>query len=183
MTYWEWTHAAIGGFAALIFLIQTLGSSDHDFDADAPDMTEGGLFHDHTSGLSDYLSLRNFVAFFIGYGWVTLASLLFGLSLPLSAFLGVIAGIAFVFASLLLIKSFLKLQEDGNLKLEGLKGAHASVYIAIGESGSALGKVMIDTPKGRMELPARTHDKQKLNPGTLVEVTGTESGILWVSRV
>lgn len=183
MTTWEWTHAAIGGLASALFLLQTLGSGDHEGDSDIPDADGGeGPCGSHTSGFFDYLSLRNFVGFFIGYGWVTLAGLLSGVTPALSSAFGIMSGIVFVLASLLLIRTFLKFQEDGSLKFERLVGSRATVYITIGASGGAQGKIMVDTRKGRMELPARTRDPQKLAPGEFVEIVGADEGVLWVTH-
>lgn len=182
MTPWEWTHAAIGGLASAIFLLQTLGMGEDGGDADSPD-ADFGEIHDHAPGFSGYLSLRNFVGFFIGYGWVTLASLLSGVALGLSSAFGIAAGVVFVLASLLLIRTFLGFQEDGTLKPESLIGSRASVYIAIAGSGAGQGKVLADTRAGRMELPARTRDLQKLPPGELVEIVGEDGGVLWVARI
>ena len=184
MTPWEWTHAAIGGLASAIFLLQTLGMGEDGGDADSPDTDfDYGEIHDHVSGFSGYLSLRNFVGFFIGYGWVTLASLLSGVAPGLSSAFGIAAGVVFVLASLLLIRTFLGFQEDGTLKPESLIGSRASVYIAIAGSGTGQGKVLADTRAGRMELPARTRDSRKLLPGELVEIVGEDGGVLWVARI
>ena len=182
MTPWEWTHAAIGGLASAIFLLQTLGMGEDGGDADSPD-ADFGEIHDHAPGFSGYLSLRNFVGFFIGYGWVTLASLLSGVAPGLSSAFGIVAGVVFVLASLLLIRTFLGFQEDGTLKPESLIGSRASVYIAIAGSGAGQGKVLADTRAGRMELPARTRDSRKLPPGELVEIVGEDGGVLWVARI
>lgn len=184
MTPREWTHAAIGALASAIFLLQTLGMGEDGGDADSPDTDfDYGEIHDHVSGFSGYLSLRNFVGFFIGYGWVTLASLLSGVAPGLSSAFGIAAGVVFVLASLLLIRTFLGFQEDGSLKLNNLIGSRASVYIAIAGSDGGQGKVMADTRAGRVELPARTRDPQKLLPGELVEVVGEDGGVLWVARI
>lgn len=182
MTPWEWTHAAIGGLASAIFLLQTLGMGEDGGDADSPD-ADFGEIHDHAPGFSGYLSLRNFVGFFIGYGWVTLASLLSGVAPGLSSAFGIAAGVVFVLASLLLIRTFLGFQEDGTLKPESLIGSRASVYISIAGSGAGQGKVLADTRAGRMELPARTRDSRKLLPGELVEIVGEDGGVLWVARI
>ena len=114
---------------------------------------------------------------------MTLASLLSGVAPGLSSAFGIAAGVVFVLASLLLIRTFLGFQEDGSLKLNNLIGSRASVYIAIAGSGGGQGKVMADTRAGRMELPARTRDPQKLLPGELVEVVGEDGGVLWVARI
>lgn len=183
MTEWEWTHAAIGGLASVVFLFQTLGTADGDgdLDADFDSPTDTASLGGESMGLSDYLSVRNFVAFFIGYGWITFASLLSGASRAKASFLGVAAGLLFVFVSLMLLRTFLKFQEDGSLKLERLVGKSASVYIAIGARGSSQGKVLLDTQKGRVELPARSDHSEKLSPGAWVKIVSVDSGILWVT--
>jgi uncharacterized membrane protein YphA (DoxX/SURF4 family) len=175
LTPWEWGHAALGAVASVIFLVQTFGSMDDDSGAD-------GGFDDDGGGLSEYLSVRNFVAFFIGYGWVTFVALVSGFDPRLASLCGAASGALFVMASLFIVRSFMKLHEDGSVKLEELVGAGAFVYIAIGGDASSQGKVMVDTKHGRLELPARTKDPSKLSAGQWVSIVGTDSGILWVSE-
>jgi hypothetical protein len=174
LTPWEWGHAALGGVASLIFLFQTFGSMEDDSG------TDGG-FGDDGGGLSEYLSVRNFVAFFIGYGWVTFVALLSDFDKGFASLCGAASGALFVMASLFIVRSFMKLHEDGSVRLEELVGMSASVYITIGGSASSQGKVMVDTKHGRLELPARTRDPSKLPAGQWVTIISTDSGILWVS--
>ena len=163
MGVWEWGHVAIGGVASLIFLFQSLGSADSDdaspgSEADAIGASDAADA-DGMAGtaLSDYLSVRNFVAFFIGYGWVTFAGLYNGLSRIAASVAGTVSGIIFVFVSLFLLRAFLKFQEDGSLKLETLEGRRAYVYIAIMGSAANTGKVMVDgiRPRGTAGQDAR----------------------------
>jgi membrane protein implicated in regulation of membrane protease activity len=178
MSEWEWAHAAIGGVATVIFLFQTLGAADgSDSDSDGFDGSHDSSSH---GGLSSYLSVRNFVAFFLGYGWVTLAALLSGATASAASLLGSAAGLVFVIASFFLIKAFLKFQEDGSLKLESLVGKHASVYITIGARGSYAGKVLVDARSGRVELPARSETEEDLRPGRLVRIVKIVDEVLWV---
>ncbi|MDR1020333.1 MAG: hypothetical protein LBL73_06210 [Synergistaceae bacterium] len=162
--------------AALIFLFQTLGATG-DTDSSDPDVSTDAAAHD---GLSSYLSVRNFVAFFLGYGWITLAVLLSGASKATASLFGAAAGLVFVVASFFLIKTFLRFQEDGSLKLESLVGKHASVYITIGARGSFAGKVLVDARTGRVELPARSDAEEDLRPGSLVRVVKIEDDVIWV---
>ncbi|MDR1978156.1 MAG: hypothetical protein LBQ42_05430 [Synergistaceae bacterium] len=120
MDPWAWAHVAIGGLATLVFLFQTFGTVE---DAEGG-ATGGGSsdFDADAAGLSDYLSVRNFVALFVGYGWVTLAASLSGASREMSSLLGVCAGITLALLSLYMIKTFLKFQEDGTLDMESLAG-------------------------------------------------------------
>ncbi|MDR1875306.1 MAG: hypothetical protein LBQ90_09900 [Synergistaceae bacterium] len=175
---WEWAHVAIGGVATCIFLFQTFGTVG-DGDSDLDDA--GADVHDGGGGLSDYLSVRNFVALFIGYGWVTLAALLSGESRGMSSLLGVCAGILLAALSLFMIKAFLRFQEDGTLDMESLVGRRASVYISVGGAGSSAGKVMVDTKKGRIELTARTNDPDGLRPGQIATILETDGGVLWIT--
>jgi hypothetical protein len=174
LTPWEWGHVALGGVASLIFLVQTFGSMDDDSGGD-------GGFGDDGGGLSEYLSVRNFVAFFIGYGWVTFVALASDFDKGFASLCGAAAGTLFVMASLFMVRSFMKLHEDGSVRLEELAGMGAFVYISIGGSASSQGKVMVDTKHGRLELTARTKDPSKLAAGQWVTIVGTDSGILWVS--
>ncbi|GHV45405.1 hypothetical protein FACS1894204_04470 [Synergistales bacterium] len=169
---WDMAHAVTGGVATLIFLIQTFGSA-HDSDAD-----DGG-FHSGDDGLGEYLSVRNFVAFFMGYGWVTFAALLAGFGRGTASLCGVASGSLFVMCSLFIVRSFMKLREDGSIQLSELVGQSASVYIAIGESSP--GKVMVDTKHGRVELSARTKDASRLSAGRLVTIVDADGGVLWVT--
>ncbi|MDR0653666.1 MAG: NfeD family protein [Synergistaceae bacterium] len=187
MGVWEWGHVAIGGVASLIFLFQSLGSADSD-DASPGSETDAIGASDAAdadgmagTALSDYLSVRNFVAFFIGYGWVTFAGLYNGLSRVAASVAGTVSGIIFVFVSLFLLRAFLKFQEDGSLRLETLEGRRAYVYIAIMGAAANTGKVMVDTASGRVELPARTRDDESLRPGKMVKILGVEGGGLWVT--
>jgi membrane protein implicated in regulation of membrane protease activity len=172
---WEWTHAVIGGVATAIFLIQALGNANSDSGMDG-----GG---DADGSLSDWLSVHNFVAFFIGYGWMVFACLATGVSRASASFWGMAAGVSFAAVSIFLVRIFVGFQEDGSVEIEKLVGETASVYIAIGASLSAAGKVMVDTRKGRAEIPARTEDPEPLRPGQLVRIQKTEGGVLWVTKI
>jgi hypothetical protein len=176
MSEWELAHAAIGGTATLIFLFQTLGATSEP-DAGDTEAPPGVEVHE---GLSSYLSVRNFVAFFLGYGWVTFAALVSGTERAAASIFGFAAGLVFVITSFFLIRTFLKLQEDGSLKLDSLVGKHASVYITIGARGSSAGKVMVDSGAGRVELPARSEAEEDLRPGKLVLIVKIEDEVLWV---
>jgi len=170
MSWWEWAHATIGAVATVVFLFQTFGSADSDTDINC----------DFSTNFADYLSVRNLVALFVGYGWVTLTALLSGFSHGIASLLGFGAGAALVFVSLYLLKTFLKLQENGTLDMNSLVGKRAYAYITI--SSSTAGKVLVDTKTGRLELTARTEDPEPFRPGQAVKILSVEGGALWVGR-
>ena len=188
MTRAETIHLAIGGVATLIFLVQNLSSltggadsSDGgvDFDGDV-DGGHGGDSGGHS--LSAYLSIRNMVAFFMGYGWVAFAALRAGKPEQLSALLGFGSGCVFVCVSIAMLRFFVRFQEDGTVKMASLVGKTGTVYIAPGAGGSRAGKVFMDTSAGRMELQARTSEAGDLKPGEIVTVEKVEDGLLWVRK-
>ena len=185
MSEWEWAHAAIGAVATVIFLFQVFGATEHGADYET-DLNAGADAHvdlfSESHGFAGYLSVRNLVALFVGYGWVALAALLSGASRSTASFLGLCAGLVLVFVSLFLLKTFLRFQETGTLDMNSLVGKQASVYITIGESSSNAGKVMVDTKTGRIELPARTEDPETFRPGQIVKILRTDGGVLWVTR-
>ena len=191
MGEWEWSHAIIGGVATLLFLFQTIGTAHHDTDhnldigggADFDSSVEAGdITASYLGGsIYDYLSVRNFVAFFMGYGWVTMTALISGVSRVSAAALGIFAGVVLVFISLYLIKTFLKFQESGTLDLKTLTGKRVSVYIAVGGSKSGMGKVMVDTASGRAELPARTNDPDVIPSGCMATILHVDGGVLWIT--
>ena len=191
MGEWEWAHVAIGGVATFIFLFQTFGASHNGADLGS-EFSSGADFDSSAGvgdaepprfggGFADYLSVRNLVAFFVGYGWVTLAALLSGTSRGAASSLGICAGVVLVFISLYCVKMFLKFQESGTLKMESLTGKRAVVYITVGGSASSAGKVMVDTTSGRVELPARTNDQDVIPPGHLATILRCDDGMLWVT--
>jgi len=183
MSEWEWIHAAIGAVATAIFLFQTFGAAaGYDTDYSAEPDVGADISADGQQGFAGYLSVRNLVALFVGYGWVTLGALLSGVSRGMASFLGICAGVVLVFISLYLLKTFLRFQEDGTLDINSLAGKHATVYITIGGSSSTAGKVMVDTKTGRAELPARTEDSETLRPGEAVKILRVDGGLLWVAR-
>ena len=184
MTEAEIVHLAIGGTATLIFILQNLGSltggdaGDLETDFDGESDFEGGEGETHS--LSGYLSIRNLVAFFMGYGWVAFAGLRAGFAEIPSALMGVGTGLVLVFVSIAMLRLFSRFQEDGTLKTEGLVGRTGTVYIAVGASGGKAGKVFVDTSAGRSELQARTSSKRELKAGEVVVIAKTENGVLWV---
>ena len=181
MGEWEWAHAAIGAVATVIFLFQTFGAAEYETDYSTESDVGAGASSGH-QGFANYLSVRNLVALFVGYGWVTLGALFSGVSRGAASLLGVCAGVVLVFISLYLLKTFLRFQEDGTLDISSLAGKRATVYITIGESSSAAGKVMVDTKSGRIELPARTEAPEALRPGETVKILSVDGGVLWVAR-
>ena len=190
MTQPEIIHLTIGAVATLIFLLQNLSSLTDGGSHDGGDFSHIGDHMDlghHADvghqGLSSYLSIRNMVAFFMGYGWVAFGALKAGFSEVLSALFGVGSGLVFVVVSVLLLRLFSRFQEDGSLNTASLVGKTCTVYIAVGAGGGKRGKVLVDTPAGRVELQARTAGKQELKAGDAAAIEKVEGGVLWITAI
>ena len=154
--------------ASLIFVIQTVltflgadGSIDTDFDspadADAPSGEGSGM------GL---LTFRNFVNFFLGFGWT--AILLRGQISSTSVLLlvSIIIGVGLVAIVMLLFKWLSGMQQSGNIDVfTSAEGCQGKVYLTIPAARSGEGKVQIAINNSVREYNAVT-DGETLKTGT-----------------
>lgn len=166
--------------SSLIFVIQTvmtfLGAShDGDFDintdADAPDIadTDGDATVDHSTGMN-LLTLRNFVNFFLGFGWT--AVLLRGsvASTGLLMVISIIVGAALVFLVMMLFRGLARMQQSGNINIfKSAIGCQGTVYLTIPAGRSGEGKVQIVINEAVREYDAVT-DGDELRTGTAIHV-------------
>ena len=157
----------IAGIASLIFVIQTIltligmdggDGADADFDGDI-----------HAEGSFPFLSVRNLVNFFLGFGWggvcfyKTFDSTL---AIVVCAFL---TGIAFVVLFFLLIRMFLRLSRDNTFKIDETLNQVADVYLGIPAEKAGKGKIQISVRGAVHELDALTAG-EKIPTGAKVRV-------------
>lgn len=164
--------------ASLIFVIQSVmtflgADSGSDFDTDvdgldAPDMSDGDM-DAHGSG-QGLLTFRNFVNFFLGFGWSAILLRESVSSKPLLIILSVIVGVALVTLVMLLFKWLSGMQQAGNINVfKSAVGCEGKVYLSIpGERGGS-GKVQITINNAVREYEAVT-DGPALATGVSVRV-------------
>lgn len=164
--------------ASLIFVIQSVmtflgADSGSDFDTDvdgldAPDMSDGDM-DAHGSG-QGLLTFRNFVNFFLGFGWSAILLRESVSSTPLLIILSVIVGVALVTLVMLLFKWLSGMQQAGNINVfKSAVGCEGKVYLSIpGERGGS-GKVQITINNSVREYEAVT-DGPALATGVSVRV-------------
>ena len=164
--------------ASLIFVIQSVmtflgADSGSDFDTDvdgldAPDMSDGDM-DAHGSG-QGLLTFRNFVNFFLGFGWSAILLRESVSSTPLLIILSVIVGVALVTLVMLLFKWLSGMQQAGNINVfKSAVGCEGKVYLSIpGERGGS-GKVQIAINNAVREYEAVT-DGPALATGVSVRV-------------
>ena len=163
--------------ASLIFIIQTIltfvgadadGGMDMDIDVD----TDPG-FGDaaNLDGGSNLYTFRNFVNFFLGFGWT--AILLQGhiLSPALLILVAVVVGVALVALVMYLFKWLSSMQQAGNINVyKSAVGCQGKVYLPIPAARSGEGKVQITINNAVREYSAVT-DGDAIRTGAQIKVT------------
>jgi membrane protein implicated in regulation of membrane protease activity len=163
--------------ASLIFIIQTIltfvgadadGGMDMDIDVD----TDPG-FGDaaNLDGGSNLYTFRNFVNFFLGFGWT--AILLQGhiLSPALLILVAVVVGVALVALVMYLFKWLSSMQQAGNINVyKSAVGCQGKAYLPIPAARSGEGKVQITINNAVREYSAVT-DGDAIRTGAQIKVT------------
>lgn len=168
--------------SSAIFVIQTvltligMDSSDMDVDFDGANTMDLG------GGISLF-TIKNFINFFVGFGWA-------GISFrPLisNTFLLVLAAVAvgclFVVMFLFILKQTGKLEANGAFKMTDCVGKVADVYLRIPAHGAGAGKVQISINGSVQEIQAYTEGGE-IPTGSKVRVVEVAGGsTLKVERV
>lgn len=188
--------------ASVVFVIQNalmlLGMGDMDSDMDAGigtdfdmdadgdfDISTGQAGHEGTLGSAGIFSLftvRNFINFFLGFGWggISLAPVV--KSHTLLVFLSVLAGLLFVAVFVVMFRLILRLAHNGSFKIQDCVGLTASVYLRIPANHAAAGKVLVSVNGSVHELNAFT-DGDFLPTGSRVRIVSViDSGCLLVEK-
>lgn len=167
--------------ASVVFVIQNalmllgIGDFDSDASADVPtdfDTDVAADAHNGTlgsAGVFSLFTLRNFINFFLGFGWggVTFASVIE--SKALLIIVSFLIGIVFVAIFAFLFRAILKLEHSGNFKVEECVGQAATVYLRIPANHTDAGKVQVSTGGAIHEMLAYT-DGPELPSGAHVTV-------------
>ena len=134
----------------------------------------------HTGEVFEYLSLRNLLAFTLGFSWTgVLFYPQFG---SLTLLLGIPVGVGFAVLNQRLTNSMHGLETSGNANLNEAIGQSAQVSVLIDGGLQGKGKVVVRVRQRELELLAATEDAVSLRRGERVQVYGVENGVLLVSR-
>ena len=174
--------------SSLIFLIQSImtfigadtgdGGIDTDFagaDAGGFDAgVDGGLDADTSGDIPDMgsglnlLTFRNFVNFFLGFGWTAVLFAGEIKSTFLLMLLSILVGVALVFAVMYLFKWLSSMQQTGTINVfKTAVGCTGKVYLTIPAARSGEGKVQITINDSVREYDALT---EELPTGTNIKV-------------
>lgn len=176
--------------ATVIFIIQNvlmlMGIGEMDSDADFDVQTDFGDMdtdvasdgHDGTlgsAGIFSLFTLRNFINFFLGFGWggISLSQSISSTGWLIAA--SVACGLFFVLVFTLMLRLVLRLETNGAFRIQDCVGQTASVYLRIPGQHSASGKVHVSAGGSVHELAAFT-DGDELASGARVKVIAVIDG-------
>ncbi|MCF0167929.1 MAG: NfeD family protein [Bacteroidales bacterium] len=159
--------------ASLTFVIESIltfigadAEFDTDFDPSGADM-DASLDGDLGMNL---LTFRNFVNFFLGFGWTAVLLRNRISSTAVLMILAVAVGVVLVISVMYLFKGLSHMQQSGNINIESSAvGCHGTVYIPIPATRSGEGKVQITINNAVREYNAVT-DGEDLPTGVSIEV-------------
>jgi len=167
--------------ASIIFLVQMvltlIGMDGHDVDAsfDVSDFGDVDGSTMDTGGALSLFSIRNFINFFMGFGWagVSLYDTIGSNFLLILA--AVVVGILFVLMFFYIRKQTRKLEANGAFNIRNCEGKTANVYLRIPAKGKGKGKIQISVNGAFHELDALT-DGEAIATGQKVRITEVMDG-------
>ena len=168
--------------ATLVFVIQTVltflgadtdGSTDFDMDVDT---SMDGSDLSNIDGGSNLYTFRNFVNFFLGFGWTAIILQGSIKSTGLLVFVAVLVGVALVVAVMYLFKWLSSMQQSGNINVyKSAVGCQGKCYLRIPAARSGEGKVQITIQGAVREYDAVT-DGDEIKTGASVRVVEAIDG-------
>ena len=167
--------------ATLIFIIQTVmtflgaDADSTDFDMDVDTSMDGSDLSNIDSGANLY-TFRNFVNFFLGFGWTAIILQPSVKSTAVLVIIAVLVGIALVALVMYMFKWLYSMQQSGNINVyKSAVGCQGKCYLRIpGERGGE-GKVQITIQGAVREYNAVT-DGDEIKTGTSVKVLEAVDG-------
>ena len=163
--------------ASLIFLIQTIATflgadaGDSDFDASFDTDIDAGAdaSYDGHSGMNLY-TFRNFVNFFLGFGWTSVLMAGKISSTGLLFFIAAIIGVILVAIVMYLFKWLSTMQQSGTINIyKSAIGCQGTVYLTIPGERQGEGKVQITINNAVREYYAQT-DGDTIKTGKPIKV-------------
>lgn len=157
--------------ASLIFVIQMVMTflgmdSDADFGGDDVSMSADA---DGDGGQS-LISFRNFINFFLGFGWTSIVLLDNGVSVPVTVIVAVAVGALLVALVMLLFRWLSGMQQSGNIDVfSSAAGCTGTVYLTVPGDRSSEGKIQVTINNSVREYSAVT-DGETLPTGTLIRI-------------
>ena len=167
--------------ATLIFVIQTVmtflgaDADSTDFDMDVDTSMDGSDLSNIDSGANLY-TFRNFVNFFLGFGWTAIILQPSVKSTAVLVIISVLVGIALVALVMYMFKWLYSMQQSGNINVyKAAVGCQGKCYLRIPGERAGEGKVQITIQGAVREYNAVT-DGDEIKTGTSVKVVEAVDG-------
>ena len=161
--------------ATLIFIIQTVmtflgaDADSTDFDMDVDTSLDGSDLSNIDSGANLY-TFRNFVNFFLGFGWTAIILQPSVKSTAVLVIIAVLVGIALVALVMYMFKWLYSMQQSGNINVyKSAVGCQGKCYLRIPAERAGEGKVQITIQGAVREYNAVT-DGDEIKTGASVKV-------------
>ena len=167
--------------ATLIFVIQTVmtflgaDADSTDFDVDVDASMDGSDLSNIDSGANLY-TFRNFVNFFLGFGWTAIILQPSVKSTAVLVIISVLVGIALVALVMYMFKWLYSMQQSGNINVyKAAVGCQGKCYLRIPGERAGEGKVQITIQGAVREYNAVT-DGDEIKTGASVKVLEAVDG-------
>ena len=167
--------------ATLIFIIQTVmtflgaDADSTDFDMDVDTSMDGSDLSNIDSGANLY-TFRNFVNFFLGFGWTAIILQPSVKSTAVLVIIAVLVGIALVALVMYMFKWLYSMQQSGNINVyKSAVGCQGKCYLRIPGERAGEGKVQITIQGAVREYNAVT-DGDEIKTGASVKVVEAVDG-------
>ena len=167
--------------ATLIFIIQTVmtflgaDADSTDFDMDVDTSMDGSDLSNIDSGANLY-TFRNFVNFFLGFGWTAIILQPSVKSTALLVIIAVLVGLALVALVMYMFKWLYSMQQSGNINVyKSAVGCQGKCYLRIPAERAGEGKVQITIQGAVREYNAVT-DGDEIKTGASVKVVEAVDG-------
>ncbi len=161
--------------ATLIFIIQTVmtflgaDADGTDFDMDVDTSLDGTDLSNIDSGANLY-TFRNFVNFFLGFGWTAIILQPSVKSTAVLVIISVLVGVALVALVMYMFKWLYSMQQSGNINVyKAAVGCQGKCYLRIPGERAGEGKVQITIQGAVREYDAVT-DGDEIKTGASVKV-------------
>ena len=161
--------------ATLIFVIQTVmtflgaDADSTDFDVDVDASMDGSDLSNIDSGANLY-TFRNFVNFFLGFGWTAIILQPSVKSTAVLVIISVLVGVALVALVMYMFKWLYSMQQSGNINVyKAAVGCQGKCYLRIPGERAGEGKVQITIQGAVREYDAVT-DGDEIKTGASVKV-------------
>ena len=167
--------------ATLVFVIQTVmtflgaDADSTDFDVDVDTSMDGSDLSNIDSGANLY-TFRNFVNFFLGFGWTAIILQPSVKSTAVLVIISVLVGVALVALVMYMFKWLYSMQQSGNINVyKAAVGCQGKCYLRIPGERAGEGKVQITIQGAVREYNAVT-DGDEIKTGTSVKVVEAIDG-------